>query len=375
MAAILDIEHVRKDKTFLGGECAVCEEQLELTLRGERILQLTCGHIAHEACFYEYLREFDSHSCPICNAPLSLDSSRGGSVPNIGMLHVHARADLTDPDILSNAVRQGTNPHNKQNQDYAPSLNTQLPWDDRTVTEGSMRQTISSPAPQDGLARNPSFGRNSDRGGPMSEASHVRSNSNVTAGYSASDFPEPHAGGVVRRHDYDLQSMEASVTNTRGNVANPIPPPIVTVRSEFPTLNRSRQQQSLTCLVTVEVGEPNWQPADANLLSPGAASDFGGLRSPPPPPSYIATMQETPEELERITDELQHRVENWHGLDISRYVELLLVALLTFKIREAQAARPHPRRQRPPRVAGAGLLPLLRHAHLRQGAEGHIQFR
>jgi Ring finger domain len=86
MAAVLDIDHVRKDKTFLGGECAVCEEQLELTLRGERILQLTCGHIAHEACFYEYLREFDSHSCPICNAPLSLDSSRGGSVPNIGIM-------------------------------------------------------------------------------------------------------------------------------------------------------------------------------------------------------------------------------------------------------------------------------------------------
>jgi Ring finger domain len=74
----------RKDKTFLGGECAVCEEQLELTLRGERILQLSCSHVAHEACFYEYLREFDSHACPICNAPLSLDSSRGGAVPNIG---------------------------------------------------------------------------------------------------------------------------------------------------------------------------------------------------------------------------------------------------------------------------------------------------
>ena len=74
----------RKDKTFLGGECAVCEEQLELTLRGERILQLSCGHIAHEACFYEYLREFDSHACPTCNAPLALDSSRGGAVPNIG---------------------------------------------------------------------------------------------------------------------------------------------------------------------------------------------------------------------------------------------------------------------------------------------------
>jgi hypothetical protein len=55
MASILDMEHsrARKDKTFLGGECAVCDEQLELTLRGERILQLSGGHIAHEACFYE----------------------------------------------------------------------------------------------------------------------------------------------------------------------------------------------------------------------------------------------------------------------------------------------------------------------------------
>jgi hypothetical protein len=86
MASLLDIDHRnRKDRTFIGGECAVCEEQLELTLRGERILQLSCGHISHEACFYEYLRDFDSHACPICNAPLSLDSSRGGSVPNIGM--------------------------------------------------------------------------------------------------------------------------------------------------------------------------------------------------------------------------------------------------------------------------------------------------
>jgi hypothetical protein len=40
-------------------------------------------------------------------------------------------------------------------------------------------------------------------------------------------------------------------------------------------------------------------------------------------------MQETPEELERITDELQHRVENWHGLDITRYAVLPLMFVLT----------------------------------------------
>jgi hypothetical protein len=232
-----------------------------------------------------------------------------------------SESTLTSPDILSNAVRQGAT---AKQPDYAPSLSTQLPWDDRTVTEGSVRHNVASPAPHDpSLARNPSFGRGSDRGGPMSEASHVRSGSNVTAGYSGSEYPEPHPGGVGRRHDFDLQSMEASVSNTRGLAANPIPPPMVTVRSEFPTLSRSRQQQSLTCLVTVEVSEANWQPSlgEGNSLSPGAGatSDFGGLRSPPPPPAYVATLQETPEELERITDELQHRVENWHGLDVTRY--------------------------------------------------------
>jgi hypothetical protein len=86
MAGVLDIERsrTRKDRTFIGSECTVCEERLEYTLRGERILQLSCGHVAHEACFYEYIREFESQYCPTCNAPLGLDSSRGGNVLDIG---------------------------------------------------------------------------------------------------------------------------------------------------------------------------------------------------------------------------------------------------------------------------------------------------
>jgi hypothetical protein len=92
----MDMEQSRrKDKTFLGGECAVCEEQLEITFRGERIMQLSCGHIAHEACFYEYLREFDGHACPICNVPLSLDSNRGGNGPNMGK-DIDSKKDESD---------------------------------------------------------------------------------------------------------------------------------------------------------------------------------------------------------------------------------------------------------------------------------------
>jgi len=81
----MDRANSRKDRTFIGSQCAVCEEPLEHTLRGERILQLTCAHVAHEACFYEYIREFESQYCPTCNAPLGLDSSRGGNVLDLGM--------------------------------------------------------------------------------------------------------------------------------------------------------------------------------------------------------------------------------------------------------------------------------------------------
>ena len=88
MAGMLDMDRSRnrRDRTFIGSHCAVCEEPLEHTLRGERVLQFSCAHVSHEACFYEYIKEVDTQFCPECNAPLGLDSSRGGNVLDIGML-------------------------------------------------------------------------------------------------------------------------------------------------------------------------------------------------------------------------------------------------------------------------------------------------
>jgi hypothetical protein len=87
MAGMLDAERsrTRRERTFIGTECAVCEEPLEHTLRGERVLQFSCGHVSHEACFYEFIKESDSQFCPTCNAPLGLDSNRGGNVLDLGM--------------------------------------------------------------------------------------------------------------------------------------------------------------------------------------------------------------------------------------------------------------------------------------------------
>jgi hypothetical protein len=81
-----DRSRSRRERTFVGSECAVCEEPLEHTLRGERILQFSCAHVSHEACFYEFIREIESQYCPTCNAPLHLDTSRGGNVLDIGKL-------------------------------------------------------------------------------------------------------------------------------------------------------------------------------------------------------------------------------------------------------------------------------------------------
>lgn len=82
MAALLNTDRARsrRERTFVGGQCAACEELLEHTLRGERVLQFSCGHVAHEACFYEYIKDSESQYCPTCEAPLGLDSARGGSI-------------------------------------------------------------------------------------------------------------------------------------------------------------------------------------------------------------------------------------------------------------------------------------------------------
>ena len=116
----------------------------------------------------------------------------------------------------------------------------------------------------------------------------------------------------------DLPSPRTSITR------NPIPPPAVTVRSEFPTLGRSRQQQSLTCLITIEVPEGKWSPDPEDLRSvPPRSSmqqDGGDARPRSPTGSRHGDWPfESPEILEEVTEDLRVRVDNWHGLDFQRH--------------------------------------------------------
>ncbi|RDL34320.1 uncharacterized protein BP5553_07448 [Venustampulla echinocandica] len=342
MAGMLDTDRsrTRRERTFVGSECAVCEEPLEHTLRGERILQFSCGHVSHEACFYEYIKEFESQYCPTCNAPLGLDTSRGGNVLDIGKSFDEGSfsCQLTDlryfAEKLSSIVRSvSTSEGMSRSQQTTPT-----PWDSQTVrphnTEETQRQGRDSSrdarGSNNGSSKDSRDSREREKYGSSSRNGHTRNDSELTGTASSAGYSDTGASGPPRRHDYDVQSMEANIISPRASVArNPIPPPLVSVRSEFPTLSRSRHQQTLTCLVTIEVPDNKWRP-DPDDLRP--APPVPSIRpedtyARPPSPAQSAPRfypYESPEVLDEITENLRMRVENWHGLDFNRFGKLRL---------------------------------------------------
>ncbi|RMZ14433.1 hypothetical protein D0860_02094 [Hortaea werneckii] len=305
----------RRERTFIGSECAACEEPLEHTLRGERILQLSCGHVSHEACFYEYIKEFEAQSCPSCNAPLGVDTSRGAGI---------------DFENLNKLVRQAQTPD--PGERFRDTESTASAWETDTVRHNvQTRQRQQQRNTRDHLL--PDQMRAMERRfEPAYSTGHGRNESADTGKVSTNDYAETHH--TARRHDYDVQSMETSLSSPRHIAKNPIPAPTVTVRSEFPTLSKSRQQQSLTCLVTVEVIDGKWQPDPDDLRSPRSAPSAiheetyerprtHSLRKPQQQRQAHHENENT-HALQQIKQELYTRVDNWHGLDFERFGKLLL---------------------------------------------------
>lgn len=320
----------RRERTFVGSECAVCEEPLEHTLRGERILQFSCSHVSHEACFYEFMREFEAQYCPTCNAPLHLDTSRGGNVLDIGEDAARSRfkpqsasTDWTPAEKISNMVRSVSVNDSRSQGTRTPTQ----PWDDQTLRPPS-RGSNNRSGQMNGRESTQRRSARDSADRYTANSRHARSDSEATGVASSGGYPETTQSGPPRRHDYDVQAMETSLTSPRATARNPIPPPSVTVKSEFPTINRSRQQQTLTCLVTIEVPDSNWRPDPEDLQAvpptPQARQEETFAAPPAPrqpsptrdPPRFYP--YESPEVLQDMTENLRSRVDNWHGLDFSR---------------------------------------------------------
>lgn len=150
---------------------------------------------------------------------------------------------------------------------------------------------------------------------------------NGSAAGSSAEYTEGQHVSSGRRHDYDVQAMESDLSPRPAVAKNPIPAPIVTVRSEFPTMSRSRQQQSLTCLITVEVPEVDWRPDVEDLRhTPSGQSQtdesyterFMGEQD------ERSIQGEPAENMDEIAEELRSRVDNWHGLEFGRFGKLRL---------------------------------------------------
>jgi hypothetical protein len=210
-----------------------------------------------------------------------------------------------------------------------PTPTVQQTWEEQTTRPPSRGSNVRQGSVA--AARERASFRDS-RDAPPSErytaaSRHNRSDSEATGVASSGGYPETTQSGPRRAHDYDVQAMETSLTSPRSMTRNPIPAPSVTVRSEFPTLSRSRQQQTLTCLITIEVPDNKWRP-DPEDLPPTTPMPMAtplprveeGYQRPPSPARTVPRFYpyESPDVLEEMTESLRNRVDNWHGLDFSR---------------------------------------------------------
>ncbi|CAD0099110.1 unnamed protein product [Aureobasidium mustum] len=330
----------RRERTLIGTECAACEEPLEHTLRGERILQLSCGHVAHEACFYEFIKEFESQECPSCNAPLGLDTSRGGNLDFAKLNNLVNNRSTNSPDLrertrdTDNTPTPWDDPPRHTHQSYA-SVQSQSHHNHNSLPShahhsyNSVQTAILDPSPRPPTQA--SFTRSHQHNNSVNtHNTHLtHSNSHHTRSVESRQHERNNSQATDesrnRRIEYDLQSIAADVPSPRPTVKNPIPAPTVTVRTEFPTLNRSRHQQSLTCLITVEVVDGKWHPDPEDIVSPAADSiDAMSIPRSPEPQKQLDIPHTPSHVLDRVTEDLHAKVDNWHGLDFSRFGRLLL---------------------------------------------------
>ncbi|KAF3483508.1 von Willebrand RING finger domain-containing protein [Arthroderma uncinatum] len=263
----------------------------------------------------------------MCSAPLGLDASRSGNVLDLEKISNLVRSvSIADTQTnrsghtLATPWDNGSNRGGSVNQDYGSRS-----FNNRESREHSRRDSRDTSSHRERVERLTLGSRNE----------HLRHDSGTVGGQTASEYQlqEAHQS-MTRRHDYDVQAMEADLSPRQGVSKNLIPAPIVTVRSEFPSLNRSRQQQPLTCLVTVEVPGGKWSPDPEQMRqTPGAAVSADDAQSlavkpqtlpSPDPQKQARSLHESEEMLSAIAEDLRLRVDNWHGLEFSRFGKLKL---------------------------------------------------
>lgn len=224
----------------------------------------------------------------------------------------------------------------------------------REKFSGSLPQMIGPPSQQPPMPSYRAAHRNT-----LQNVNTSRVNGNPFIGGGNRDYDSAAssiAGGNHRILDNrsvlsaDIERRDSLSYNT---THNPINAPSLTLRSEFPTITKSRQLQLFTTLVTVEVPSSGWSIDQRDLLriapvpgyddslnptSPNPQRSFSvsthrsngsdwshALSTPskPLPPTYPKIPPlciESQSKLETIEADLKSRDMNWHNLDFQRYV-------------------------------------------------------
>jgi hypothetical protein len=260
---------------------------------------------------YEYVREGQAAVCPTCEAPLDFDTSRGGKV---------------DYDSLRNLVRAAQDAIDQRKflrQDRGPSATSSVHNASENMPdilpEVAEQQNSNEPISNGSLASDEDTASNQ-----IGTHLHSRNVSSI-ASQSSREKENQHAAA---QDGFERLAIELPSGNQ--NLAKyPIPKPNIVMRSEFPSITKSRYQQSLTCMVTVEVPESGWSILPgSNLISPSSQPPQDHLSvepcSLPDLPETTAVIQDSAEDLEAARDELFARVDDWHGLDPKNFGKLQL---------------------------------------------------
>lgn len=163
------------------------------------------------------------------------------------------------------------------------------------------------------------------RYGPASQ--HSRNNSENEALQKLAEHP-----ASSRQHTFDQNPDGPAASKEPNKPQNATCwPPVVTVRSEFPTIIRSSHQQTLTCLVTVEVPESRHRHfTESPKISAPAAKPFHDIVAPTESFTFHSSDGEilrnpnSSESRDRLVSDLKEKVEDWHGLDVTRFEALKL---------------------------------------------------
>jgi len=130
--------------------------------------------------------------------------------------------------------------------------------------------------------------------------------------------------------DDDVSDHRSTITNSKHtkHIRNPIPAPIVVIRSEYPSLTRLNKPQVCTCLVTIEVPKGRWKPRasdlDRALLRVPQTRSMESDATDSMDDTVDDDMRESDLELEKKAKDLYENVSTWHGLPFDEYAMHLI---------------------------------------------------